>query len=49
LYSSSDVGRRILLRLRVETKCDEKIKMAALRRHFFLPGLMDFAMANEGA
>jgi len=48
LYSSSDVGRRILLRLRVETKWDEKIKMAAVRR-FFPAGINDFAMANEGA
>jgi len=48
LYSSPDVGRRILLRLRVETKRDEKIKMAAARR-CFSAGLNDFAMANEGA
>jgi len=47
LYSS-DVGRRILLRLRVEAKRDEKIKMAAVR-HFFSAGINDFAMANEGA
>jgi len=35
----------------VETKRDEKIKMAAVRRHFFLLGLcpMISQMANEGA